>query len=43
MTTIELDRQDKRNALNEDMVDGLGKAFADAVDAGARALSLIHI
>ncbi len=38
VTTIELDRQDKRNALNEDMVDGLGKAFADAVDAGARAI-----
>ncbi|MFW0785392.1 enoyl-CoA hydratase [Gordonia sp. CPCC 206044] len=40
VTTIELDRPDKRNALDDDMVSGLSKAFTAAVDAGARAIVL---
>ncbi|MBM7367470.1 enoyl-CoA hydratase [Gordonia hydrophobica] len=40
VTTIELAREAKRNALNEEMVDGLSKAFAKAVRDGARAIVL---
>ena len=40
VTTIELDRADKRNALNEEMVAGLSTAFAEAVDGGARCIVL---
>lgn len=40
VTTIELDRADKRNALNDDVLAGLVSAFTDAVDAGARAIVL---
>ena len=38
VTTIELDRPDKRNALNDDMIAGLADAFAAAVEAGTRAI-----
>ena len=38
--TIELDRPEKRNALNQEVMDQLGSAFSDAVDAGARAIVL---
>ncbi|MEE3849252.1 enoyl-CoA hydratase [Gordonia sp. LSe1-13] len=38
--TVELDRVDKRNALDEEMVAGLSDAFGSAVDAGARAIVL---
>ncbi|GAA1481350.1 enoyl-CoA hydratase [Gordonia sinesedis] len=40
VTTIELDRADKRNALDEDMVAGLAAAFTAAVDAEARCIVL---
>ncbi|MDL9938015.1 enoyl-CoA hydratase [Gordonia sp. ABSL1-1] len=40
VVTIELDRADKRNALDESMVSGLSEAFANAVDQGARAIVL---
>lgn len=40
VTTIELAREEKRNALNEAMVQDLAQAFAAAVDAGARAIVL---
>ncbi|MFT4087783.1 MAG: enoyl-CoA hydratase [Gordonia sp. (in: high G+C Gram-positive bacteria)] len=40
VTTIELARPEKRNALNEQMVDDLAAAFAGAVDDGARAIVL---
>lgn len=40
VTTIELDRPDKRNALDEQMIVGLGTAFDDAVAADARAIVL---
>ena len=40
VVTIELDRADKRNALNEDMLSGLSDAFSAAVDGGARAIVL---
>lgn len=40
VTTIELDREAKRNALDDEMVDGLSAAFTAAVDAGARAIVL---
>ncbi|MBD0862369.1 enoyl-CoA hydratase [Gordonia sp. zg691] len=38
VVTIELDRVDKRNALNEEMLSGLSDAFTAALDAGARAI-----
>ncbi|MGU3292579.1 enoyl-CoA hydratase [Williamsia sp. M5A3_1d] len=40
VTTIELQRADKRNALDHAMVDGLVAAVDDAVAAGARAIVL---
>ncbi|MBE7192622.1 enoyl-CoA hydratase [Gordonia polyisoprenivorans] len=40
VTTIELDRPDKRNALNGAVIEALGAAFTAAVDAGARAIVL---
>ncbi|MFW0795779.1 enoyl-CoA hydratase [Gordonia sp. CPCC 205515] len=40
VVTIELDRADKRNALDEAMVEGLSSSFAEAVDAGARVIVL---
>ncbi|GAA3968317.1 enoyl-CoA hydratase [Gordonia caeni] len=40
VTTIELARPEKRNALNEQMVADLGAAFTAAVDSGARAIVL---
>lgn len=40
VTTIELDRPDKRNALNQDVMDQLGAAFAGAVADGSRAIVL---
>lgn len=40
VVTIELDRADKRNALDDQMVAGLSTAFAEAVDAGARVIVL---
>ncbi|ROZ89343.1 enoyl-CoA hydratase [Gordonia sp. OPL2] len=40
VVTIELDRTDKRNALDEEMVNGLSEAFAAAVEAQARAIVL---
>ncbi|MFZ2240579.1 MAG: enoyl-CoA hydratase, partial [Gordonia amarae] len=40
VVTIELDRAEKRNALNEDMLSGLSDAFSAAVDGGARAIVL---
>ncbi|GAB87662.1 enoyl-CoA hydratase [Gordonia rubripertincta] len=38
VVTIELDRVDKRNALNEEMLGGLADAFDAATEAGARAI-----
>ncbi|MDY6807508.1 MAG: enoyl-CoA hydratase [Actinomycetota bacterium] len=38
VVTIELDRIDKRNALDEQMLTGLSEAFAAAVDSAARAI-----
>ncbi|MFT3715988.1 MAG: enoyl-CoA hydratase [Gordonia sp. (in: high G+C Gram-positive bacteria)] len=40
VVTIELARPEKRNALNHEMVEGLEKAFDEAVEAGARAIVL---
>ena len=40
VVTIELNRADKRNALNADMLSGLSEAFGEAVDGGARAIVL---
>ena len=40
VTTIELDWEVKRNALDEEMLDGLSAAFTAAVDSGARAIVL---
>ncbi|GAA2366078.1 enoyl-CoA hydratase [Gordonia cholesterolivorans] len=40
VTTIELAREEKRNALDQDMVQGLSEAFTAAVDGGARAIVL---
>ncbi|NDZ96328.1 enoyl-CoA hydratase [Streptomyces sp. SID6673] len=40
VVSIELDRPDKRNALDEAMVSELSRAFVDAVDGGARAIVL---
>ncbi|UQE75783.1 enoyl-CoA hydratase [Gordonia sp. PP30] len=40
VTTIELARPEKRNALNHQMVDDLSAAFTAAVDGGARAIVL---
>ncbi|ALG83818.1 enoyl-CoA hydratase [Gordonia phthalatica] len=40
VTTIELAREEKRNALNEEMVEGLSKAFTKAVKDGARVIVL---
>lgn len=40
VTTIELDREAKRNALDDEMVAGLSEAFASAVDSGARTIVL---
>ena len=40
VVTIELARETKRNALDEEMVAGLAAAFAAAVDGGARAIVL---
>ena len=40
VTTIELARETKRNALDEEMVTGLAEAFAGAVEVGARAIVL---
>lgn len=40
VTTIELDRPDKRNALNTELIGALGTAVTDAVDSGARAIVL---
>ncbi|MGC4935711.1 enoyl-CoA hydratase [Gordonia sp. DT30] len=40
VTTIELDRPDKRNALNGEVIEALGAAFTDAVESGARAIVL---
>ncbi|GAB10385.1 putative enoyl-CoA hydratase [Gordonia araii NBRC 100433] len=40
VTTIELDREAKRNALDEEMVAGLADAFTSAVEDGARAIVL---
>lgn len=38
VVTIELDRADKRNALDEDMVSGLSESFSSALDSGARVI-----
>jgi enoyl-CoA hydratase len=38
--TIELQREDQRNALNHELVEALSEALTDAVDAGARAIVL---
>ncbi|HMS74601.1 enoyl-CoA hydratase [Gordonia sp. (in: high G+C Gram-positive bacteria)] len=40
VVTIELDRAEKRNALNEEMLSGLSDAFSAAVDGDARAIVL---
>lgn len=40
VTTIELAREAKRNALDYDMLRDLSQAFTDAVDAGARVIVL---
>ncbi|GEE01072.1 enoyl-CoA hydratase [Gordonia spumicola] len=40
VTTIELAREAKRNALDYDMLRDLSQAFTDAVDAGVRAIVL---
>ncbi|QKT06393.1 enoyl-CoA hydratase [Gordonia sp. X0973] len=40
VTTIELGREDKRNALDEEMVAQLSDAFAAAVDGGSRTIVL---
>lgn len=40
VTTIELAREAKRNALDEEMVEGLADAFAKAVAGGSRAIVL---
>lgn len=40
VTTIELDRPDKRNALNAEVVTALGEAFTAAERSGARAIVL---
>ncbi|MYR06570.1 enoyl-CoA hydratase [Gordonia sp. SID5947] len=40
VVSIELDRPDKRNALDETMVSELSEAFIEAVDGGARAIVL---
>lgn len=40
VTTIELVRPEKRNALNEQMVQALSVAFTEAVASGARAIVL---
>ncbi|MDL9948813.1 enoyl-CoA hydratase [Gordonia sp. ABSL11-1] len=40
VVTVELDRTDKRNALDEGMVNGLSEAFTAAVEAQARAIVL---
>lgn len=40
VVTVELDRTDKRNALDEEMVNGLSEAFTAAVEAKARAIVL---
>ncbi|MGW5521197.1 enoyl-CoA hydratase [Gordonia sp. NPDC003950] len=40
VTTIELDRPDKRNALNDELLDALASAFEAALDSGARAIVL---
>lgn len=40
VVTIELDRADKRNALDDEMVSGIAEAFASAVDQGARVIVL---
>lgn len=40
VTTIELAREEKRNALNEAMVQDLSQAFTAAVDGGARVIVL---
>ncbi|WP_132993142.1 enoyl-CoA hydratase [Gordonia zhaorongruii] len=40
VTTIELAREAKRNALDEDMLIDLGSAFTEAVDSGARVIVL---
>ena len=40
VTTIEIQREDKRNALDHEVLDGLAAAFADAVESGARAVVL---
>ncbi|WP_171014241.1 enoyl-CoA hydratase-related protein, partial [Gordonia sp. GAMMA] len=38
VVTIELDRADKRNALNDEMLAGLSDAFDAALGSGARAI-----
>lgn len=40
VTTIELARENKRNALDYDMLRDLSQAFTDAVDGGARVIVL---
>lgn len=40
VTTIELDRAAKRNALDEEVIAALGRAFADAAESDARAIVL---
>ncbi|NDK90850.1 enoyl-CoA hydratase [Gordonia desulfuricans] len=40
VTTITLDRPDKRNALNDDVLAGIGDAFTAAVDGGSRVIVL---
>lgn len=40
VTTIELDRPDKRNALDDEMVTRLSEAFTAAVDDGSRCIVL---
>lgn len=40
VVTIELQRPERRNALNEEMVDGISNAVTDAVDSGARVIVL---
>ncbi|MFT4126658.1 MAG: enoyl-CoA hydratase [Gordonia sp. (in: high G+C Gram-positive bacteria)] len=40
VTTIEIDRPDKRNALNDAVIEGLGEAFAAAAEGDARAIVL---